>query len=106
MYRTIILISSILFLGACSTVSTTGKSHKHTQTVYFAINNLDDGEKMVWSDNPSNSYGSVKILATQSYGGKTCRLVNNHIQNSYRTRNYTQYACTNDQGRTWQFHTQ
>ena len=105
MYRAIILISTFLLLGACSTVgSTTSKNHKHIQTVYFAINNLEDGGVITWSDNPTNTHGSVKILATQSYGGKTCRMVNSDIRHPYRIRNYTQCACTLDQGRTWQFH--
>lgn len=106
MFRTIFLISAILTLGACSTVGSSSKSHKHTQTVYFAVNNLNDGDAMTWHDNSSSTHGSVKILATQSFGGKTCRVVNNHIQNPYRVRNFTQYACTLDQGLTWQFHTQ
>lgn len=106
MYRIIFLISTALLLGACSTINTSTNSHTHTQTVYFAINNLDDGEVMNWHDNPSSTHGSVKILVTQNFGGKTCRVVNSNIRGSYRNRNFTQYACTLDQGRTWQFHSQ
>ena len=104
MFRVIILISSLLFLNACSTLGSTQTSHKHTQSVYFAINNLDDGETMSWHDNPSSSHGTVRILVTQNFGGKTCRMINSNIANSYKNRNFTQYACTTNQGRTWQFH--
>lgn len=104
MFRVIILISSLLALGACSTTGSGSNNHKHTQSVYFAVNNLDDGETMTWSDNPTSSHGSIRILATQNFGGKTCRMINNNIKSSRKNRNFTQYACTIDQGRTWQFH--
>ena len=103
MFR-MLLLGSILLLGACSSVSnynspvssnmsvnsssnfngnTAGSSilriientvwrmppeaaSKHTQTVYFAINNLYDGETMTWQDEKSNTSGSVKIVMTNS----------------------------------------
>ena len=137
MFR-IILLSSVLLLGACSTYhgptssnmsvnsnatykpnslgnSSTriientywrlppGAANKHTQTVYFTINNLQDGELMTWQDSASSTSGSIKILMTNSYGGTYCRLLNSQVFYKHKTRNLSEYACSIDKGRTWTF---
>ena len=105
MLRILILISALSFLGACSTLHVPNNAnHKHTQTVHFVINNLDDGEVMTWNDNPTNTSGSVMVMMTQAYGGKFCRLVNSQVTTAHRTKNFSEYACSNDNGRTWQFY--
>jgi len=140
MFR-MLLLGSILLLGACSSVSnynspvssnmsvnsssnfngnTAGSSilriientvwrmppeaaSKHTQTVYFAINNLYDGETMTWQDEKSNTSGSVKIVMTNSYGGSYCRLVNSQVWYETKTRNLSEFACSIDSGKSWTF---
>lgn len=139
MFR-MLLLSSVLLLGACSThlrdgpVSSnmsvhsnasngtksigvnvakiientyyrlpTEAAHKHTETVYFVINNLHDGELMRWYDKPSGTSGSVKVLMTNTYGGSYCRLVNSQVIYSDKTRNLNEYACSNDSGESWTF---
>ena len=140
MYR-MLLLSSILLLGACSSVSnynspvssnmsvnssynytgnTAGPSiariientvwrmparaaDKHTQTVFFAINNLYDGETMTWQDANSNTSGSVHIVMTNTYGGSYCRLVDSQVWYETKTRNLSEFACSSDNGETWTF---
>ena len=76
---------------------------KHTQTVYFAINNLDDGSVMRWQDTKSNTSGSVQIVMTNSYGGSYCRLLNTQVWYETKTRNLSEYACSTNNGRNWTF---
>ena len=140
MFR-IILLGSVLLLGACSSLKPThtpvssnmtvndsynyagnsvGSSvykiientvwrmpeeaaSKHTQTVYFAINNLHDGERMQWLDTKSNMSGSVKIVMTETYGGSYCRLINSQVWYQTKTRNLSEYACSTNGGNTWTF---
>ena len=140
MYR-MLLLSSILLLGACSSASKynspvssnmsvnsshnyTGNSagsslariientvwrmpadaaNKHTQTVYFAINNLKDGDTMNWQDEKSNTAGSVNIVMTNAYGGSFCRLVNSQVWYETKTRNLNEFACSTDGGNSWSF---
>jgi surface antigen len=139
MFR-MLLLSSVLLLGACSTVSTNSPvssnmtvnsnynhvgnsagsnlyriientvwrmpkeaASKHTQTVYFAINNLYDGERMTWQDAKSNTSGSVKIVMTETYGGSYCRLLNSQVWYETKTRNLSEYACSTDSGNSWTF---
>lgn len=105
MLRILTLISVVTLVSACSTLQVPNNAnHKHTQTLYFVINNLDDGEVMTWNDNPTNTHGSITVMMTQAYGGKFCRLVNSQVTTSHRTKNFSEYACSKDQGRTWQFH--
>ena len=140
MFR-MLLLSSVLLLGACSTVTSYNSpvssnmsvnsqynhngnnistsitriientvwrmppeaASKHTQTVYFAINNLDDGSVMKWQDTKSNTSGSVQIVMTNSYGGSYCRLVNTQVWYEHKTRNLSEYACSTNNGRDWTF---
>ena len=140
MFR-MLLLSSILLLGACSTFHPTHSpvssnmsvnssynhtgngvgtsvlriientvwrmpeeaASKHTQTVYFAINNLHDGERMMWQDAKSNTSGSVKIVMTETYGGSYCRLLNSQVWYETKTRNLSEYACSTDSGNSWTF---
>jgi len=140
MFR-MLLLSSVLLLGACSTVTSynspvssnmtvnsnynhTGNSagssiyriientvwrmppeaaSKHTQTVFFAINNLYDGEVMRWQDAKSNTSGSVKIVMTETYGGSYCRLLNSQVWYETKTRNLSEYACSTNNGQSWTF---
>ena len=77
---------------------------EHERCVYFALDQAQIGESCKWRGVNNTSNGTVRILVTQNFGGKTCRMINSNIVNSYKNRNFTQYACTSDQGRTWQFH--
>ena len=76
---------------------------KHTQTIYFAINNLTDGDTMSWQDEKSNTVGSVKIVMTNTYGGSYCRLVNSQVWYETKTRNLSEYACSTNGGESWSF---
>jgi len=76
---------------------------KHSQSVYFAINNLADGEKMQWVDNESGTDGSIVILMTNQYGGSYCRLVNSYVNYGHKTRSLNEFACTNNGGTDWTF---
>jgi len=76
---------------------------KHTQTVYFVLNNLYDGEVMKWYDDESGTSGSVKILMTNTYGGSYCRLLNSQVIYTSKTRNLSEFACSTDSGATWNF---
>lgn len=139
MFR-MLLLSSILLLGACSSISphspvssnmTINSSYnhtgnnigsnvariientvwrlppaaasKHTQTVYFSINNLHDGEIMQWHDEKSKTSGSVQIVMTNSYGGSYCRLINSQVWYETKTRNLSEYACSRNNGESWTF---
>lgn len=140
MYRTLLLSSILLILGACSShnynspVSSnmsvnskynhTGNSvstsvtriientvwrmppeaaSKHTQSIYFAINNMTDGESINWQDAKSNTSGSVKIVMTNTYGGSYCRLLNSQVWYKTKTRNLSEYACSTNMGKSWTF---
>jgi len=76
---------------------------KHTETVYFVINNLEDGKVMQWHDTDSSTMGSVKVLMTESYGGSYCRLLDSKVDYGSKTRSLQEYACSRNWGRTWTF---
>jgi len=107
MYPIIWLISVVVLAGC----STTGSLHsnstvggKHTETVYFVANNLPDGSNMRWHDNPTHSYGMVRVVMTENYGGSYCRLLDSTIRKRDKQWSIQEYACTNDNGNTWEFH--
>lgn len=78
-------------------------SEKHTRSVYFAINNLPDGEIITWVDEPSASSGSIKIMMTTNISGGYCRLINSHVIYKDKTRNLSEYACSTTGGERWYF---
>jgi len=78
-------------------------SEKHTKSVYFAINNLKDGEKITWIDEPSATSGSIKILMTTNISGGYCRLINSHVNYEDKSRNLSEYACSTTGGERWYF---
>ena len=78
-------------------------ARKHTQSIYFAINNMTDGESINWQDAKSNTSGSVKIVMTNTYGGSYCRLLNSQVWYETKTRNLSEYACSTNMGKSWTF---
>ena len=78
-------------------------AHKHYNTIQFLINNQPTGSVAEWWHEEDNMHGRVKLLV-DSTGNQTCRLYSSTVYWVHKTRTLTEWACTNNQGKTWKFY--
>lgn len=78
-------------------------AQKHRNTIHFLINNQPAGSVAEWWHEEDNMHGRVKLLV-DSTGNQTCRLYSSTVWWAHKQRTLTEWACTRDQGKTWEFH--
>ena len=78
-------------------------SKKHRQAVHFALNNLDNGENIVWySDNGYRS-GTVEVVQTTIKNGELCRRLFSTVMLKSDQRTFEEWACYKNSSNTWNF---
>ena len=81
----------------------TEDSKKHRQAVHFALNNLDNGENIVWySDNGYRS-GTVEVVQTTIKNGEICRRLFSTVMLKSDQRTFEEWACYKNSSNTWNF---
>lgn len=75
----------------------------HTQAVYHALENLDNGELVQWYNDRSDSHGRVRIVYTWQGSGNICRRVFSWVRFAENARNFEDTACYNMNTKTWNF---
>lgn len=75
----------------------------HSQAVYHALNNLDNGELIEWYNDRTNSHGKARIVYTIPGSGTICRRIHSWVQTADRSNNYEDTACYNNNTNSWTF---
>jgi len=78
-------------------------ANKHYNTIQFLINNQPVGSVAEWWHEEDNMHGRVKLLV-DSTGNQTCRLYSSTVYWAHKQRTLTEWACTRNQGKTWNFY--
>jgi len=75
----------------------------HSQAVFHALNNADNGQEVQWYSERSPSQGRVKIVYTWLASGSTCRRLQHYIRTESNQRSWAETACMNANDARWVF---
>ena len=73
------------------------------QAVFFALNNLQNGEETNWYNGNTGAKGRVRIAMTYPQGSGWCRVIQSEISYKGKSRNLSETACINAVENTWRF---
>lgn len=76
---------------------------KHRQSVYHALNNLENGEMVMWTSRVEDAEGRVQIAYTWPTRGMICRRVYSYVRINDNQRSYQDTACLDGNRKTWTF---
>lgn len=76
---------------------------RHSQSLYFALSNLDNGQEVKWHNSKNNTMGAVQVAYSYPTGGGFCRRLYNVINTSGRERTFEETACYNNTTNSWKF---
>jgi surface antigen len=78
-------------------------SQKHRQSVYFALNNLNNGEEITWYSNDGRRSGSVEVVQTTIKNGDVCRRIFSTVMIRSEQRVFDEWACYKNSSNSWNF---
>jgi len=78
-------------------------SRKHRQAVHFALNNLDNGEDIVWYSDDGYRSGTVEVVQTTIKNGDVCRRLFSTVTIRSAQRVFEEWACYKNSTNTWNF---
>lgn len=76
---------------------------KHQQTVFIALNQLDNGETAKWYANDGYSMGEVTVIVTAMHNGEVCRRLYSQVMLKSFQRTFEEWACYKTNTNTWNF---
>lgn len=76
---------------------------KQRDTVFFALNNLEEGKVARWHNTDKGSWGAVKIVATYPTGSGYCRIIFSEIGKKDQSKFYKETACKDLAYYGWRF---
>jgi len=75
----------------------------HSQSVYHALNNLENGEMVEWFNDRTDAQGKAKIIYTFPANGNICRRVYSWVRLGAEEKNFEDTACYYNSTKTWKF---
>ena len=75
---------------------------KQEQAVFYALDNLEEGQVTRWYNAKNGSQGAVKVSMTYPAGSGFCRVILSQITYKNKTRDFKETACINH-FMTWKF---
>jgi surface antigen len=73
------------------------------QSVFFALNNLQNGEVTRWYNGNTGAQGAVKVAMTYPQGSGYCRVIMSQIFYNGKQRDFKETACINAVDNSWRF---
>jgi len=73
------------------------------QSVFFALNNLQNGEMTRWYNGNTGAQGAVKVSMTYPQGSGYCRVIMSQIIYNNKQRDFKETACINAVDNSWRF---
>tara|TARA_B000000557_G_scaffold234647_1_gene209927 strand:+ start:197 stop:694 length:498 start_codon:yes stop_codon:yes gene_type:complete len=71
--------------------------------VFFALNNLQNGETTRWYNGNTGARGAVRVSMTYPQGSGYCRVIMSQIVYKGKHRDFKETACINSVDNTWRF---
>lgn len=75
----------------------------HSQSVYHALNNLENGEVVEWFNHRTDAQGKARIVYTYPGNGNICRRVHSWVRYGVDQKSFQDTACYNNTSNTWIF---
>ena len=75
----------------------------HTQSVYHALNNLENGELVEWFNDRTDAQGKARIVYTWPANGNVCRRVHSWVRFGADSKSFEDTACYNSITKGWKF---
>jgi surface antigen len=72
------------------------------QAVFFALNNLQEGDTTEWVGQKDASHAKVRVVMTYPMGGGFCRVLLSQINYKQKVRSFKETACKNGSSK-WKF---
>jgi len=72
------------------------------QAVFFALDNLQEGDITEWIGKENASHGKVSVVMTYPMGGGFCRVLLSQINYKQKVRSFKETACKNGSSK-WKF---
>jgi len=66
---------------------------KQQQAVFYALDNLPEGEIIQWHNDDNNSWGRIKIVSSYPHGSGYCRVIFSQISKKGKIRDFKETAC-------------
>ena len=66
---------------------------KQQQAIFYALDNLPEGEIIRWHNEDNNSWGRVKIVSSYPQGNGYCRIIFSQISKKGKIRDFKETAC-------------
>ena len=63
------------------------------QAVFFALDNLSEGEIIRWHNDDSDSWGRIKVVSSYPQGSGYCRVIFTQISKKGKIRDFKETAC-------------
>jgi surface antigen len=71
--------------------------------IFFALNNLQNGETTRWYNGNTGAKGAVQVAMTYPQGSGYCRVLMSQIVYKGKKRDFKETACINSVDNTWRF---
>ena len=71
--------------------------------VFFALQNLQNGEVTRWYNGNTGAHGAVQVAMTYPQGSGYCRVLMSQIVYKGKQRDFKETACINSVDNTWRF---
>lgn len=75
----------------------------HSQAVYHALENAENGQVVEWFSERSESLGRVMIAMTWPANGNICRRVNHYVRTNNAEKAWAETACRHSNNSQWVF---
>ncbi len=76
---------------------------KQEQAVYFALDNVENGDGTSWYNNNTGSNGEVIIVSTYPMGSGYCRVMLSKLNYKGKLRHFKETACRETGHEGWRF---
>jgi surface antigen len=75
----------------------------HTQSVYHALNNLENGELVEWFNDRTDAQGKARIVYTYPANGNVCRRIHSWVRFGADEKTFEDTACFYNSINGWKF---
>jgi len=76
---------------------------KQEQAVYFALDNVENGDGTSWYNNNTGSNGEVIVVSTYPMGSGYCRVMLSKLNYKGKLRHFKETACRETGHEGWRF---
>jgi len=76
---------------------------KHEQCIFFALDEMQLGERCDWYSNSSSANGTVQVMAHRPTGSGYCTTLFNTVFYKGKSNSWQDVACKQGAGTQWKF---